>query len=97
MVVGISTFELHLPASRGLKEKRKVVKGLIDRLHARFRISIAETDHHDLLQRAEITIAVVAQREDELEHLFDELRASIDSIGPEAVLSFWEPQILEAR
>lgn len=97
MVVGISTFELHLPGSRGLKEKRKVVKGLIERLHARYRISIAETDHHDLLQRAEISLAIVAQDESELEHLFDELRAAIDSIGPEAVLSFWDPQILEAR
>jgi hypothetical protein len=29
--------------------------------------------------------------------LFDELRSAIDSIGPEAVLSFWDPQILEAR
>ena len=33
MLIGISVFELHLPHARSLKEKRKVVKGLIDRIH----------------------------------------------------------------
>ena len=43
MVVAIAVAELHIPAARGLKEKRKVVKSLIDRLTHRYRISIAET------------------------------------------------------
>ena len=57
MVVGVSIFELHLPAAQSLKQKRKVIKSLIDRVHHRFRVSIAETDFHDLHQRCEISIA----------------------------------------
>jgi uncharacterized protein YlxP (DUF503 family) len=36
-----------------------VVKSLKDRLHARHNISVAETGHQDLWQRAEITACVV--------------------------------------
>ena len=75
MIVGISVFELHLHSSRSLKDKRRVVKSLIDRLHQRYRVSIAETDFHDLHQRAEIAMAVVvAGGESELEKMMDEVR-----------------------
>ncbi len=96
MVVGISVFELHVPASRGLKEKRKVVKSLIDRIHRRFRVSIAETDLHDKHQRAEISIAAVARNEREGERLMESIRNLID-MEPEAMLTHWEPQLLEGR
>ncbi|MGB6993115.1 MAG: DUF503 domain-containing protein, partial [Thermoanaerobaculia bacterium] len=59
MIVAVSVFELHIPAGRSLKDKRRVVKALKDRIYRRYRVSIAETDHHDLHQRAEIAIAAV--------------------------------------
>lgn len=96
MVVGVSVFELHVPAARGLKEKRKVVKSLIERIHHRFRISIAETDHHDLHQRAEISIALVAQNESEGQRMLESIRNLID-LEPAAQLTFWEPQLMEGH
>lgn len=53
-------WELHLPACQSLKDKRAVIKSLKDRLHNRFNVSAAETAHHDLWQRAELTAAVVS-------------------------------------
>ena len=94
MVVGISVFELHVPAARGLKEKRKVVKSLIDRIHQRYRVSITETDYHDLHQRAEIALAAVTRTEDEAERLLEKVRDLIEA-EPEAMLTLWEPQLLE--
>lgn len=94
MIVGISSFELHLPSSRSLKDKRRVVKSLVDRIHQRFRVSIAETDFHDLHQRAEISLAVVTNREVEMENLMEEIRSLVESL-PEAYLTRWDPQILE--
>jgi uncharacterized protein YlxP (DUF503 family) len=52
-------WELHLPACQSLKDKRTIVKSLKDRMHNRFNVSVAETDHQDLWQRAELTAAVV--------------------------------------
>lgn len=94
MVVAIAVLELHLPASRSLKDKRRVVKSLIDRMYARFRVSVAETDFHDLHQRAEIGVAAVGRSGGELEHLMDQLRAMAEG-EVEAFVARWEPQILE--
>ena len=94
VAVGISSFELHLPESRSLKDKRRVVKSLIERIHQRFRVSIAETDFHDLHQRAEISLAVVANGEGELLRLLEEVHGMVDGVS-EAYLTGWEPQILE--
>ena len=60
MIVGLITWELHLDACHSLKEKRHIVKSLKDRLHQRFNVSAAETDHHDLWQRAELSAVVVS-------------------------------------
>ncbi|SRR5262245_47730380 len=94
MIVGISSFELHLPASRSLKDKRRVVKSLVDKIHQRFRVSVAETDFHDLHQRAEISMAVVTNGEAEMDNLMEEIRSLVES-QPEAFLTRWDPQILE--
>lgn len=94
MVVGVSIFELHLPAAQSLKQKRKVIKSLIDRVHHRFRVSIAETDFHDLHQRCEISIAAVTRSPTEGERLMETIRAMIES-HPEAMLTHWDPLLLE--
>jgi uncharacterized protein len=94
MIVGVSSFELHLPSSRSLKDKRRVVKSLVDRIHQRFRVSVAETDFHDLHQRAEISLAAVTNGEGEMEKLMEEIHSLVDR-EPEAFLTRWDPQILE--
>lgn len=60
MVVGVVTWDLHLNGCASLKDKRRILKSLKDRLHQRFNVSVAETDAHDRWQRAELTCAVVA-------------------------------------
>lgn len=60
MVIGIVTWELHLNGCRSLKEKRRVLKSLKDRLHDRFNVSVAETNHQDRWQRAELSCCVIA-------------------------------------
>lgn len=60
MVIGVIGWELQLDGCHSLKEKRSIIKSLKDRLHARFNISVAETDHHDAWQRSELTACVVA-------------------------------------
>lgn len=94
VVVAVSVFELHIPASRSLKNKRKVVKGLVERIHSRCRVSIVESDFHDLHQRAEIALAIVHTNVRELEDLLEAVRRIVDGeLG--AVLTRWQPQILE--
>jgi uncharacterized protein YlxP (DUF503 family) len=52
--------ELHIPASRSLKEKRAVLRPIVEGLRHRFQISVAEVDYQDKWQRALIGMAVVS-------------------------------------
>jgi uncharacterized protein YlxP (DUF503 family) len=61
VIIGVATWELHVSGCQSLKDKRRVLKSLKDRLHRQFNVSVAETDHHDLWQRAELSAAVVAR------------------------------------
>ncbi len=60
MVVASQTWELSIPGCSSLKEKRAVVRSLKDRLRHKFNVSVAETGHHDVHARAQITVALVA-------------------------------------
>ncbi len=59
MVVGVCRISLLIHGSESLKDKRQVVKSLIEKVRGRFNVSIAETGSNDLLQRAEIGICAV--------------------------------------
>ena len=52
---------LHFPENSSLKGKRRELSSLKAQLQRRFGASVAETDHHDLWQRATLTAAVVAR------------------------------------
>jgi uncharacterized protein len=60
MVIGLYVWELHLHGCSSLKQKRAVIKSLKDRLHRQFNVSVAETDLHDVHERAELAACVVA-------------------------------------
>ena|SRR5918992_1653513 len=69
--VGILSVELHFPESGSLKGKRKFVKSAKAHLHERYGASVAEVDHHELWQRAGLTVACAARGHRELEQLLD--------------------------
>jgi hypothetical protein len=54
------TAQLYLHGVTSLKDKRKIVKSLIERLKNRFNISVSEVDHNDIKTSAIIAIAVVS-------------------------------------
>ncbi len=74
MIIGLLTLQLHIPASESLKDKRMVVKSLIDRIRNRFNVSISEIDAHDLWQRSVIAIAMVANQTLIIQKVFEKIR-----------------------
>jgi uncharacterized protein YlxP (DUF503 family) len=58
--VALGMVELHLPDVDSLKGKRHVLKGLKEKVRARFECSVAEVDHQDIWQRATLAIAYVS-------------------------------------
>jgi uncharacterized protein YlxP (DUF503 family) len=64
--------ELHFPEAGSLKGKRKHLLSAKAQLQHRFGASVAEVDHHELWQRARLTLSCVAREHREAERLLDE-------------------------
>ena len=59
--VCVLEIELHFPENGSLKGKRRELSSLKAQLQRRFGASVAETDHHELWQRAGLTAALVGR------------------------------------
>jgi uncharacterized protein YlxP (DUF503 family) len=60
MIVGVLQFEIEVPEAQSLKDKRRVVKSLKDRIANGHNVSIAEVGALDEHQRSILGIAMVA-------------------------------------
>ena len=77
------TVDLRLPDCHSLKEKRSVVRTVLDGARNRYRVAAAETDHHDRWQRAELGFAGVGGSPSHLTERLDEVERFVWSF-PEA-------------
>ena len=57
--VCVVEIQLHFPDNVGLKGKRRELSSLKAQLQRRFGVAVSETDHHDLWQRATLSVAIV--------------------------------------
>ena len=83
MTIGLLTFEIHLPQSRSLKDKRQVLRSVKDRLRARHNVAVSELpDGADVWQRASVAVVSVASRRDVLENLFEAIMRETEGQVP---------------
>ena len=79
MIVGVLRVRLGVFEAHTLKDKRRVIKSLKDRIGARHNVSIAEVDDLDHCQSATFGLAMVANEtrfvESALSKIVDEIRA----------------------
>lgn len=79
MVVAGLRFEVRIPLSNSLKEKRAVMRPLIESLRRTASVSVSEVDHHDSWQRAAIGVAIVAPDPGSMDRLVERVRARIEA------------------
>ncbi len=60
MVVGILQFELLIPGATSLKDKRRVVRSVKDRLHREHQVAVAEVGSQQMLNVAVLGLASVS-------------------------------------
>ncbi|WP_419926743.1 DUF503 domain-containing protein [Candidatus Poriferisocius sp.] len=80
-------YDLHIPGSRSLKERRSVLRPVVSGVSRRFGVSVAETGRTDLWQRAEIGVAVVSGQSSQCLTLADEVDRYMWSIPEIEVVS----------
>ncbi|NLU42290.1 MAG: DUF503 domain-containing protein [Firmicutes bacterium] len=85
MVVGTAVVSLYVQDAQSLKDKRRVIKSLIDRVRHRFNASVAEVDDQDLWQSARLAIAVVGSDSSIVARQLQSITAFIEEQGPALV------------
>ena len=58
--VGALAFDLRLPSAHSLKDKRAIIRPIIDGCRNRYQVAAAEVDHQGLWQRAGLAVAAVS-------------------------------------
>jgi len=86
VVVAIGRLALALPGVRSLKEKRSIVRRVVDRTANRFNVAIAEVDAQDSLQKAVIGMSVVSNDRRHANRMIDEVIGHAESIAATPVL-----------
>ncbi len=81
MFIGILKLTLYIPESGSLKDKRRVLRSLKDRLKNKFNVSVAEVDHHDLWQKATVAVALVTRDRRHADESLQKILNKVESWG----------------
>lgn len=81
MTVAVARVTFRMHGNQSLKDKRRVVKSLVEKCRHRFNISVAEVDDQDVHEKAVIGVAVVGNDGRVLNSLLDRVVEFMDSMG----------------
>ena len=78
--------ELRFPSSQSLKERRALLRPVVEGIRHRFSVSVAEVDHGDTWQRAALGVAVVSGSVSQARSLLDDIERFVWSFPDLEVL-----------
>ena len=81
MVIAVLRVELHVPYAQSLKDKRMVLRRVKDRLQ-KFNVAVAEVEHQDLWQRAELGVVAISTTAEHVEQVLASAADEIDRVEP---------------
>lgn len=86
--------EVELPRAFSLKEKRKTVRSLKDRLRKK-NLAVVESDHHDSWQRASLEFAIAAVSHAAAEEKREELHRVLMGYDGELTVLEWREEFVK--
>jgi uncharacterized protein len=87
-----AAIDLRLPGCRSLKQKRAVIRPIVDGIRNRYPVAAAETAYQDRWQRTEIGIAAVSSSARVVQEVIDDVERFVWSFPEVEVLGtrrFW--------
>ncbi len=78
---GALAVTLHLPESQSLKEKRRVLKSIKDRVRSGFNVSVSEIGEHDKWQAAVLGFAMISNDKKLISGNFEHIRSLVESVS----------------
>ena len=92
--VAALAFDLYLPQAHSLKDKRAIIRPILDGCRNRYRVAAAEVSHQDRWQRAGLGIAVVSSTASHVVDVLDRVERFVWSF-PEVEVVMAERRWLE--
>jgi uncharacterized protein YlxP (DUF503 family) len=81
MVVGVLRLALVIRGARSLKDKRHALRRILDRVRARYNVSVAEVGDNDVWQRALVGVTAVANDRSFVNEVLDKVVRDIEMLG----------------
>ncbi len=94
MVIGVCSLELQIPSSVSLKDKRRVIRSVVARVHQEFNVSAAEVDHQDSWQLATLAVACVSSDTAYVQGLLERVVRFVETSHRDLVLLEYETELL---
>lgn len=88
MYVAVCRLELFIPGAASRKDRRQVVKSLVERIRARTGASVAEVDERETWQRALLGVAMVSGEKAFLERQVQQVRRLAEEQGEAEIAWF---------
>ncbi len=96
MVIGILQIELLVHDAANLKDKRRVLMSLKDRLFREHRVAVAEVDHLDAHRRSVMGIAAVSNSPAHVQSVLDRIVDQVRGNG-RVVLNDYHTEVICGR
>ncbi len=89
MVVAVLKIALSIPQANSLKDKRRVIKSLKDRLRNGFNVSVAEIGDQDIYRSAKLGVAVISEDSSYANGVLSRIQDIVDNLK-DAILTHCE-------
>ncbi|MDP1661203.1 MAG: DUF503 domain-containing protein [Phycisphaerales bacterium] len=96
MYIALLQFEIEVPGAESLKDKRRVVSSVKDKLHREHQCSVAEVGNQENASLAVMALAIVGSDRKHLRSVIDSIEHKLRSL-PEGRLGAMEHQMLSAQ
>jgi uncharacterized protein YlxP (DUF503 family) len=78
MIIGLLTIEIYIPYSHSLKEKRKTLNKIKDRVKNKFNVAFAELDYLNKWQRSKIGMVTINTQKNMVDKVFHRIVKEIE-------------------
>jgi len=95
MIVGALRIVLQIPESHSLKDKRQVVRSLLQRARNDFTVAAAEVGDTERWQIAELGFAYVSESEAHVNEVIDKVARFIEGSRPDLTMLDYQIELME--
>lgn len=94
MVVGVSRIEIFFPEAHSLKDKRQMIKKIVEKTRAKFNVSIVEIADSNLWQRRSVGFAVMGIKKDHVYAAIEKIQVYIEELYSGEIIDTWTEVIV---